>query len=245
MDFSQKITLLRKKNGLSQEKLAEKLEVSRQSVFKWESGENTPDIEKIIKLSKLFNVTIDSLLIDEKDIEEANNVQPVEESKKKLSKQGFIAIVSASAAVIALSVAAAIIISSLSNKEVVTPTNTVEDTTTRELDDTPDEDTTRSIVLSELNGNWESEHYKWTIEDRNSFASVLTRIIVKETEETYDYSNCSSSSTLYGYGMGIQKKIGTLVNATNYLDDELDIYLTKSKDGVIKIYYSDEVFKKY
>lgn len=248
MDFSQKLTLLRKKHGLSQEKLAEKLDVSRQSVFKWESGENTPDIEKIIKLAKLFNVTLDSLLIDEKDIEEERNVQPIEPQKKSLSKKGFIAIISASVAVIALSVATAIVVPNLVKDEtpvVDTLTTQVVGTNTEVvLDDTSDEDSTRSIVLSELNGEWESNLYRWTIEDKNGFNSVLTSVYVKGTNETYNYVNAIESSVLYGYGMGIQKKSGSLANGTSYLSRKLDIYLTKSKDGVIKLYCSDEVFKK-
>lgn len=73
MKLCDKITKLRKKNGLSQEELANKLDVSRQSVFKWESGENSPDLEKIKKLAKLFNVSFDILLDDNKDIEDTNN----------------------------------------------------------------------------------------------------------------------------------------------------------------------------
>jgi DNA-binding XRE family transcriptional regulator len=66
MELHDKITILRKKNKWSQEELADKLDVSRQSVFKWETGENTPDLEKIKKLSKLFNVDYNVLLDDDK-----------------------------------------------------------------------------------------------------------------------------------------------------------------------------------
>lgn len=52
----------RKRNGLSQEELAEKIEVSRQSVAKWESGETLPDIVKCRELANLFGTTIDSLI---------------------------------------------------------------------------------------------------------------------------------------------------------------------------------------
>lgn len=62
MRLGQKITKLRKKNKLSQEGLAEKMNVSRQAVSKWESGQSIPDIEKIVSLSELFGVTTDYLL---------------------------------------------------------------------------------------------------------------------------------------------------------------------------------------
>jgi len=70
MKLCDKISKLRKRKGLSQEDLANELDVSRQSVFKWECGENTPDLEKIKKISKVFNVSFDLLLDDEKDIDD-------------------------------------------------------------------------------------------------------------------------------------------------------------------------------
>lgn len=65
MTFGEKLINLRKKLGWSQEELAEQINISRQAVSKWESGQSIPDTEKIIKLSKLFNVSTDYLLIDD------------------------------------------------------------------------------------------------------------------------------------------------------------------------------------
>lgn len=62
MNFSEKLLALRKANDLTQEQLAEKLDVSRQSISKWESGQAVPDLEKIVALSAIFNVTTDYLL---------------------------------------------------------------------------------------------------------------------------------------------------------------------------------------
>ena len=62
MEFSEKLLTLRKANNLTQEQLAEKLDVSRQSVSKWESGQATPEMERITQLSAVFNVTTDYLL---------------------------------------------------------------------------------------------------------------------------------------------------------------------------------------
>lgn len=62
MKLGQKIAELRKKSGLSQEALAEKMNVSRQAVSKWESNQSIPDIQKIVDLSELFGVTTDYLL---------------------------------------------------------------------------------------------------------------------------------------------------------------------------------------
>lgn len=65
MTLSEKIMNLRKKNGWSQEELAERLDISRQSVSKWESGESIPTLEKIIKISEIFEVSTDYLLKDD------------------------------------------------------------------------------------------------------------------------------------------------------------------------------------
>ena len=65
MILADKIIMLRKKQGWSQEELAEKLEVSRQSVSKWEGGLSVPDLNKIIAMSALFGVSTDFLLKDE------------------------------------------------------------------------------------------------------------------------------------------------------------------------------------
>ncbi len=66
--LADKIIRLRKKNGWSQEELADKMNVSRQAVSKWEGAQSIPDLEKILQLGELFGVTTDYLLKD--DIED-------------------------------------------------------------------------------------------------------------------------------------------------------------------------------
>lgn len=70
MIFADKVIRLRKKNGWSQEELADKMSVSRQAVSKWESAQTVPDLSKILQLSQLFGVTTDYLLKDELESEE-------------------------------------------------------------------------------------------------------------------------------------------------------------------------------
>ena len=62
MTLAEKILSLRTERGMSQDDLAEKLEVSRQSVSKWETAQSTPDLDKIIKLADLFGVSVDQLV---------------------------------------------------------------------------------------------------------------------------------------------------------------------------------------
>lgn len=58
---------MRKKRGWSQEDLAERMQVSRQSVSKWESSASLPDIDKVVMLSRIFGVSTDYLLMEEKE----------------------------------------------------------------------------------------------------------------------------------------------------------------------------------
>ena len=68
MILADKIVDLRKKNGWSQEELAEKVDVSRQSISKWESAQSVPDMAKILRLSEIFGVSTDYLLKDEMEM---------------------------------------------------------------------------------------------------------------------------------------------------------------------------------
>lgn len=61
MEIGNKISELRKKKGLSQEELAEKVGVARQTISKWELGETSPDIKQSKELSKIFNISLDEL----------------------------------------------------------------------------------------------------------------------------------------------------------------------------------------
>ena len=64
MILAEKIAKLRKQNGWSQEELAEKLDVSRQAVAKWEGAQSAPNLDKILQLGEIFGVTTDYLLKD-------------------------------------------------------------------------------------------------------------------------------------------------------------------------------------
>lgn len=85
MNLSEKIIMLRNQKGYSQEEFAELLDVSRQSVSKWETGIATPEIDKLVQIGKIFAVTVDSLLRDElsvsgaKDMPSCGNISNCEE----------------------------------------------------------------------------------------------------------------------------------------------------------------------
>lgn len=74
MKFNEKLLEIRKKQGLSQEELGMELQVSRQTISKWESGQSYPDFQRLVMLSDYFNMTLDELVkgIDVQDVREKN-----------------------------------------------------------------------------------------------------------------------------------------------------------------------------
>ena len=88
MNISQKILLQRKKKGISQEDLANALNVSRQAVSKWESSQSVPDMDKIVALSSCVNITTDYLLKDEiETIDGADNYSSKNVDMQMLNKE--------------------------------------------------------------------------------------------------------------------------------------------------------------
>ena len=81
MKLSDKIIKLRKANGWSQEDLAEKLNVSRQAISRWENGTALPDAQNVLQISKLFHVTTDYLLND--DYESDSDIPAVQTAKQE------------------------------------------------------------------------------------------------------------------------------------------------------------------
>lgn len=94
--MADRIQILRKSRGISQEELAEKMGVSRQAVSKWESEQSSPDVDKIVLLSEYFDVTTDYLL---KGIESLADVPEKKEDARIFSVVGtalnFIGLISA------------------------------------------------------------------------------------------------------------------------------------------------------
>ena len=82
MILADKIIELRKKNGWSQEEFAEKLQVSRQSVSRWEGAQSVPDLQKILQMAQLFGVSTDYLLKDEMVEEERVETEPAGEIRR-------------------------------------------------------------------------------------------------------------------------------------------------------------------
>lgn len=89
MEIGNKILELRKRNNFSQEDLAEKVGVARQTISKWELGETSPDLEQSKKLSEIFNVSLDELVgkeIKEVLVEKISNTEKKSETTLKIVK---------------------------------------------------------------------------------------------------------------------------------------------------------------
>ena len=86
MNLAEKLQFLRNKNRLSQEELAERLGISRQAISKWESGQATPDLKKLITIADLYNVTIDSLVKDGDDFDIIQSDENYHKEKEETEK---------------------------------------------------------------------------------------------------------------------------------------------------------------
>lgn len=84
-----KIQSCRKRAGLSQETLARELGISRQAVSRWETGEAIPDTEKVIQLSRLFQVSTDYLLLDEMEEAQGANFAPAKRDETREKRRGL------------------------------------------------------------------------------------------------------------------------------------------------------------
>ena len=94
MALSEKLYTLRKKSGLSQEQLAEQLNVSRQAISKWESGTSIPESDKLISISNYFNVSLDYLMKEDnaqsKDESQTGKTVSAQATDRTQKSLGFI-----------------------------------------------------------------------------------------------------------------------------------------------------------
>ncbi len=77
MSFHSKMIKLRKHKGFTQETFAAEIGVSRQSVYKWESGQSYPEVEKLLKVARTFGVTVDDMLSDDMEVGRNGEMMPL------------------------------------------------------------------------------------------------------------------------------------------------------------------------
>ena len=88
MSIAERLQELRRKAGYSQEQVAEKLGISRQAISKWESGQGNPEIDNVVKLTEIYNVSADYILLGrENNISVSELDKKTEPEKKTMSKE--------------------------------------------------------------------------------------------------------------------------------------------------------------
>jgi len=234
-----KITKLRKRKGYTQEDLAGIMEVSRQSVFKWESGENTPDLEKIRKLTKVFNVSFDELLDDDRELGEVSEVEPRPQKRKNTPLVISSIVVSA----LALGITGFFIGRATKKAVVIAPaenetTSVVESSIPEQessIAEPTTEELTRSLVVTDMVGKWKAGRYIWTIEKIND--SVLLTSVYDWVDATTDAPELKDeyikSSVFTGYNEVSGMMEGKLYHYTGTsTEDWYPITVTRDKDGI-------------
>lgn len=91
MDLGNRIKTEREKSNMSQDELAQKMDISRQAISKWETGISYPDIEKILKLSEIFNLSLDELVKGDKNLQE-NLIKEGKANMSALTILGYVLI---------------------------------------------------------------------------------------------------------------------------------------------------------
>lgn len=104
MELKDKIIMLRKQNTLSQEGLAEKLNVTRQTISKWELGDTKPSVDMLNEMSKIFNVSIEVLTNDELTLDEKSNKKEKVKKPKNRKYILYILIIILVAAIVTLAI---------------------------------------------------------------------------------------------------------------------------------------------
>ena len=93
MTLGQKLKEIRKRFGLSQESLAEIMNVSRQAITKWESDEGLPDVSNLQELSKVFNLTVDYLLDDDNSLPSLSMKKELDKDKYEMNWNGCVKVI--------------------------------------------------------------------------------------------------------------------------------------------------------
>ena len=198
----------RKLNNMSQDELAEKLDVTRQSISLWENGQTQPSLENIVALAKLFKVSTDELLVSDKfDISVASAVTPQKPKAPKKKPNNLFLIVGIAAAVVVLLVVVLILLGGCNSENndgtkdtqatVTTGENNAK--TTEEIDEEDIEETeevTENNVQASTTA--ESTTSADTVENKKDIYGYLKSFVIENGTINGDY--CYYSKTADNYG---------------------------------------------
>jgi len=235
MKFNDKLIELRKKKGLSQEELGYELNVTRQTISKWELGQTKPEMEKLIEISKYFNISVDELL------DEENN-------KEKKQKVGFnwkpIIIIG----IILLSIILFCIVSFIVT--IITIGKTTYDTATSIMDTAV---STINDINSDLDVEFNVNEAKETFDEMSNIFNEDFDTEVDEIDNEFAKESFNTTyTTLYQgiqNGFSIKNAINHVIN--DNLENERKIAveynetITKEQEEIINIRKNFEDFTEY
>lgn len=240
MKFYEKLIILRKKALLSQEALAEKLDVTRQTISKWELGQTKPDMDKLREISKLFDVDINVLTDDEISLEDNKKEKKIEAMKNERNNRKII-----------LYIAIVIFIASLSTlsyrviNEKKEEYNAAKEEINKQKEETKQEaNKQKEEIKQEINkqtSNIEKSNFNFTFESyqgkmNGNFTEMLIDEIIKNNNKNKEYLiEVIFDNTSYGTDSDRIKKIKNSLssswNGSGF--QEYDISLDYDEKGYV------------
>lgn len=229
MKFYEKLIILRKKSLLSQEALAEKLDVTRQTISKWELGQTKPDMDKLMEISKLFDVDINVLTDDEISLEDNKKEKKIEAMKNERNNRKII-----------LYIAIVIFIASLSTlsyrviNEKKEEYNAAKEEINKQKEEIKQEINKQTSNIEKSNFNFTFESYQGKM--NGNFTEMLIDEIIKNNNKNKEYLiEVIFDNTSYGTDSDRIKKIKNSLssswNGSGF--QEYDISLDYDEKGYV------------
>ncbi|MDY5995893.1 MAG: helix-turn-helix transcriptional regulator [Bacilli bacterium] len=229
MKFYEKLIILRKKALLSQEALAEKLDVTRQTISKWELGQTKPDMDKLMEISKLFDVDINVLTDDEISLEDNKKEKKIEAMKNERNNRKII-----------LYIAIVIFIASLSTlsyrviNEKKEEYNAAKEEINKQKEEIKQEINKQTSNIEKSNFNFTFESYQGKM--NGNFTEMLIDEIIKNNNKNKEYLiEVIFDNTSYGTDSDRIKKIKNSLssswNSSGF--QEYDISLDYDEKGYV------------
>lgn len=238
MNFNEKLIEFRKKEGLSQEELGYKLNVTRQTISKWELGQTTPEMDKLVELSKIFGVTVDELTNDKEitnnEVEKIDDM-PINDKPQNGSTWKVIMLI------IAIFLIAGIILYSVFISKVFNfgkdIFNNVSDKVTSIINQTTDMNNPATEIINIVTGEMKEQlnNNESTGTEKNFKEDFDKEQIQKEVEEIQENFKIDSFNNEFEMYSGTKKGFHV-----KRLIDKISTNNKKEKDKTITVIYEGE-----
>ncbi|MBQ6992741.1 MAG: helix-turn-helix domain-containing protein [Clostridia bacterium] len=238
MKFNDKLIELRKKKGLSQEELGYELNVTRQTISKWELGQTKPEMEKLIEISKYFNISVDELLD-----EENNNQEKIKKQKVGFNWKPIIII-----GIILLAIILFCIVSFIAT--IITIGKTTYDTATSIMNTAA---STINDINSDLDVEFNVNEAKETFDEISNVFNEDFDTEVDEMDNEFEKESFNTTyTTLYQgiqNGFHVKNAINRVINDNLENERKIEVEyketITKEQEEIINIRKNFEDFTEY